>query len=225
MGGDQLVEPGPQGQAAFDQGLEQQQGRERGVAFGGVHSEAHATRFFAAHQALAGQHFAGDVLEAHGLLEHGAAQAFGHLLHQVRAADGLDHHPRQLPRPCQMVDEQRHEQLGATETAALVNSSDAVAIAIKDDAHRRLARGARGLHRRDQLTQVGRQGLGGVAAKQGVAFAADLMNHPGGSGLGSQQRRQHPGGRAVHGVDDHPQADALQTADQGRGVDLGPQSA
>ena len=189
-----------------------------------MHAKAHPARFLAAHQHLTGQHLGGDVLEAHRHLDHFPSQVFGHQGHQIGAADGLDHRSGQGSCPGQVVDEQGHQQLGAAETPVLINGGDAVAIAIEDNAHRRLTRGGAGPHGGDQFGQIGGQRLGRMAAEERVAVGADLPDHARIHRRGSQQGRQHPGRRAVHRIDDHPQPQPLQPRRQRIRIDLGPQA-
>ena len=120
-----------------------------------------------------------------------------------------------------MVDEQGHQQLGAAEAAALIHGCDAIPVAVKHDAHGRPPRGGARLDRADQLAQVGSQGLGRVAAKQGVAPGPDLADGAAVCGPFPQQGRQHPGCGAVHRVHDHRQPQPIQPLGQGGGVDLG----
>ena len=95
----------PQGHAPLHQRFDQQQGCKGRIPLWQMHAEAHAARFFAAHQHLAAQHLCSDVFEAHGLFQHLALQAFCHKLHQVGAAYGFDYAARQLAGPGQVVDE------------------------------------------------------------------------------------------------------------------------
>ena len=52
---------------------------------------ANAAGFFPTDQHLGFEHTVGDVLIANGCLMHRQAMHLGHLLHEVRAADGFDH--------------------------------------------------------------------------------------------------------------------------------------
>ena len=137
-------------------------------------AEAHTARLFAAHQHVTAEHFGGDVLEAHRLLQHGAAQVIGHQLHQVRAAHGFDDRTAQTFGAGQVIDEQWHQQLGAAEASVLIHRSDAIAIAVKHDAHRWPAGQSRSPHLRDQLLQIGGEGFRWIAAEEGVAVRADF---------------------------------------------------
>ena len=103
-----------------------------------------------------------------------------------------------------MIDEQRHQELRTAVTPLLIDGRDAITIAVKNNAHRGLTSGCAGFDLGNQLPEVGGQRLGGMAAKEGIALRADFAHRL------PQQRRQTTSGRAMHGINDHLEAQALQ---------------